>query len=264
MANKRAFSLSVVDSDAFLSLPVSSRLLYFDIAMRSDDDGFCNSPKKIMRITGATEDDLKVLVAKKFIIPFESGVVVIKHWRLHNAIRKDMYKETNYRKEKALLTVDERGIYHSSVTIPLQDRNETVTNSLQECTEPVTQYNIIQSNINKDNICASRFDEFWDKYPRKTDKKKARAAWMRLDPDDELFNTIMSALDTQKKSEQWQTPKLVPHPTTWLNGERWNDILPFPKTGYLQRETVHNPRFGTEYLEATTNGVYNGDTVLYK
>ena len=92
MAERRMFAKTIIDSDAFLDMPVTTRLLYYDLAMRADDDGFINSPKKIMRIVGASQDDLKLLAAKKFIIPFDNGIVVIKHWKIHNYIRKDNNK----------------------------------------------------------------------------------------------------------------------------------------------------------------------------
>lgn len=111
MADKRMFSKQIIDSDAFLDMPATARLLYYDLAMRADDDGFVNSPKKIMRIVGASNDDLSVLTLRKFIIPFDSGVVVIKHWRIHNYIRKDTYHETNYTEEKAMLDVKDNKAY---------------------------------------------------------------------------------------------------------------------------------------------------------
>lgn len=126
MAERRMFAKSIVDSDAFIDMPVTARLLYYDLGMRADDDGFVNSPKKIMRMIGASQDDLSILSAKKFIIPFENGVVVIKHWRIHNYIRKDTYNETNYADEKARLTLDEKNIYHLSVTKPSTDRQRSV------------------------------------------------------------------------------------------------------------------------------------------
>jgi hypothetical protein len=94
MAEKRMFAKTIIDSDAFLEMPQSTQLLYFHLAMRADDDGFVNNIKSIMRNIGCKEDDAKVLIAKRFIIPFESGVVVIKHWRIHNYIQKDRYKQT--------------------------------------------------------------------------------------------------------------------------------------------------------------------------
>lgn len=111
MAERRMFAKTIIDSDAFLDMPLSTQSLYFHLSMRADDEGFINNPKKIQRMIGATEDDLKLLNAKNFIIPFESGVVVIKHWKIHNYIRGDRLVETQYKEEKALLTVKENGAY---------------------------------------------------------------------------------------------------------------------------------------------------------
>ena len=111
MAERRMFAKTIIDSDAFLDMPMSARLLYYDLAMRADDDGFINSPKKIMRFVGASMDDLNILAIRKFIIPFDNGVVVIKHWRIHNYIRKDTYKETTYTYEKSLLEEDRNHAY---------------------------------------------------------------------------------------------------------------------------------------------------------
>lgn len=111
MANKRMFSLSVVDTDQFLEMPLSSRLLYYELGMRADDDGFVANWKKILAFTGLKEDDLKVLVAKKYIIPFDSGVIVIRHWRMNNYLRNDRYKETQYKEELNKLTTDDNLVY---------------------------------------------------------------------------------------------------------------------------------------------------------
>lgn len=111
MAERRMFAKTIIDSDAFLDMPLSTQTLYFHLSMRADDDGFINNPKKIQRMVGCSDDDLKLLCAKNFIIPFESGIVVIKHWRIHNYIRNDRYKPTAYADEKAQLTVKENGAY---------------------------------------------------------------------------------------------------------------------------------------------------------
>ena len=103
MAERRMFAKSIIDSDAFLDMPLSTQALYFHLSMRADDDGFVNNPKKIQRMVGCADDDIKLLIAKNFLIPFESGVVVIKHWKIHNYIQKDRYKETLYQQEKAML-----------------------------------------------------------------------------------------------------------------------------------------------------------------
>lgn len=104
MAKRRMFSQQITDSDSFLEMPLSAQALYFHLGMTADDDGFVNNPKRIQRVIGANEDDLKLLIAKKFIIAFESGVVVIKHWKINNAIRSDRYTPTVYTEEKAMLS----------------------------------------------------------------------------------------------------------------------------------------------------------------
>ena len=105
MAQRRMMSLKVIDTDDFLDMPMSSQFLYFNLAMRADDDGFIANAKRIMRMVGCNDDDLKVLFAKMFVIPFESGVCVIKHWRIHNFIRKDRYTETIHQAEKNKLEI---------------------------------------------------------------------------------------------------------------------------------------------------------------
>ena len=111
MAERRMFAKSIVLSDAFLDMPMSARCLYFTLAMLADDDGFINSPKSIMRQCGSTTDDMNILIAKRFVLTFQSGVVVIKHWRIHNLIQKDRYRETKYLEEKATLMLDENKAY---------------------------------------------------------------------------------------------------------------------------------------------------------
>lgn len=105
------FSQKIIDSDAFLDMPLSTQSLYFHLAMRADDDGFINNPKKIQRMIGASDDDFKVLIAKNFVIPFDSGIVVIKHWRIHNYIQSDRYKPTSYTEERAQLELKENKAY---------------------------------------------------------------------------------------------------------------------------------------------------------
>lgn len=111
MAERRMFAKTIIDSDAFLDMPLSAQCLYFHLCMRADDDGFINNPRKIMRMVNATDDDARILIGKKFLIAFESGVIVIKHWRIHNYIRNDRYKPTVYQEEKALLGQKENGGY---------------------------------------------------------------------------------------------------------------------------------------------------------
>ena len=111
MAERRMFAKTIIDSDAFLDMPLSTQALYFHLAMRADDEGFVNNPKKIQRMVSASEDDLKVLATKRFIIPFESGVVVIRHWKIHNYIQNDRKHDTVCEDEKSLITVKKNGEY---------------------------------------------------------------------------------------------------------------------------------------------------------
>ena len=110
-AKKRMFSLGVLETDAFLDMPLSAQALYFHLNLRADDDGFIGNPKRITQNIGANLDDLKLLVAKRFVIAFEDGVIVIKHWRMHNAIKRDRYTETNFTDDLRLLDIKDNGAY---------------------------------------------------------------------------------------------------------------------------------------------------------
>ena len=148
MAERRMFAKTIIDSDAFLDMPQSTQLLYFHLSMRADDDGFINNPKSIIRNVKCNEDDLRILIAKKFIIPFESGVVVIKHWRIHNYIRNDRYKETKYKEEKASLSYDENNAYTQNL-LPVY---QTDTIGIPLVSRMDTQDRIGKDRIGKDRI----------------------------------------------------------------------------------------------------------------
>ena len=150
MAERRMFAKSIVDSDAFLEMPMSARLLYYDLSMRADDDGFVNSPRKIMKFVGATNDDMNILIARKFVIAFDNGVVVIKHWRIHNYIQSDRYKETNYKEQKALLTLDENKAYKMAMDTPC----------IQNVSSMETQVRLGKDSIGKDNSIGAKRSRF--------------------------------------------------------------------------------------------------------
>jgi len=125
MANRRMFSLDVVDTDIFLDMPTSTQCLYFQLGMRADDDGFVSSPKRITNMVGYNTDDLKLLIAKGFIIQFDSGIIVITHWKVNNYLRADRYRPTLHQTEKELLVDNENGYSVSTVGIPVVDKMET-------------------------------------------------------------------------------------------------------------------------------------------
>lgn len=134
--------MNIMDSDAFLDMPPTSQLLYVHLGMRADDEGFIGNPRRIMKMTGAGEDDMKILLAKKFILLFESGVAVVKHWRIHNTIRMDRFAETTYRNEKKLLKLKENRSYTLS--------GEGV--SLATTRQPNGNQRLSQVKLSKDNI----------------------------------------------------------------------------------------------------------------
>ncbi|WP_024614656.1 hypothetical protein [Clostridium sp. Ade.TY] len=124
MAQRRMFAKTIIDSDAFLDMPLSTQALYFHLSMRADDDGFLNNAKKISRMIGASKNDFDLLLMKNFIIPFENGICVIKHWRIHNYIRNDRYKPTVYQEELNKLVVKDNKAYSFEAKL-IEDNNET-------------------------------------------------------------------------------------------------------------------------------------------
>lgn len=144
MAERRMFAKTIVTSDAFLDMPSSARCLYFMLGMLADDDGFVNNPRSIMRQSGATTDDLNILIAKRFVLTFESGVVVIKHWCIHNTIQKDRYKETKYLEEKSQIALDENKAY----TEVAYDKYPAC---IQDVSKSETQVRLGKDRIVKDN-----------------------------------------------------------------------------------------------------------------
>lgn len=163
MAQRRMFSLKIVDSDAFMDMGQGAQLLYFHLSMRADDEGFIGNPKKIMRMIGSSEDDLKVLLTKRFILSFESGIIVIKHWKIHNYIQNDRFSSTQYLDEKKLLITKENGSYTECIqngyTLETQvrlgkvrigkDRLDTSEQSSQEIAEIINLFKEVNPSYSK-------------------------------------------------------------------------------------------------------------------
>ena len=161
MAEKRMFSKMIIDSDAFLDMPLSTQALYFHISMRADDEGFVNNPKKIQRMIGSSDDDARILIAKNFIIPFESGIVVIRHWRIHNYIRSDRLMETKCTAERAMLDVDDSGAYAFSDGI-VEAQKELVSHLPVTCLSPDSHLSgtcQAMDGIDKNSIDKSRLEQ---------------------------------------------------------------------------------------------------------
>lgn len=189
------FAKTIIDSDAFLDMPLSAQALYFHLSMRADDDGFVNNPKKIQRMIGASDDDYKLLIAKSFVILFDSGVIVIKHWRINNYIQKDRYKGTVYTEEKDLLSVKENGSY----TLCIQDGYKTDTqvsigklsigkNNIGRFTPPTLEEVQAYCDERENGIDAQAFIDFYESKGwmigknKMKDWKSAIRTWERRNP----------------------------------------------------------------------------------
>lgn len=182
MAQKRMFTMKIVDSDAFLDMPATTQCLYFHLNMRADDDGFIGNPKRIMKITGASEDDLRLLIAKRFVLTFEDGVIVIKHWRMHNTLSRDRYAETSYTDEKKMLLLKDNGSYSLTGGNPIDDtrliersgrqtqqrrnKDATKTHSDKGLDKDIDKEKDNKLIVSKDTICQTdvrRVIEEWNK-----------------------------------------------------------------------------------------------------
>lgn len=166
MAEKRMFTKIITESDLFLDMPLSAQCLYFHLNMEADDDGFIDSVKRIKRMIGASDDDLKLLIAKQFLIPFESGVIVIKHWRLHNTLRKDRYKETIHKDEKEQLQENEDRTYER-----LPNGCQTVANWLPNGCQMVA---VDKISIDKNSIDKNRIEENREEKENSTPKTTSK------------------------------------------------------------------------------------------
>lgn len=239
MAQRRMFSRKITESDQFLDMPMSAQSLYFHINMQADDDGFVGNVKTIKRMIGASDDDLKLLIAKQFLIPFETGIVVIRDWKIHNYIQKDRYTETFYQQEKAQLETVENKQYQKTDTECIQNVSSLDTQVRLGKDRLVKERDIQSSSDELDDIPYKEIIDYLNEKTgsqfRNTTKKtqtliKARFA--------EGFN-----LDDFKKVIDTKA-------TEWLNDSKMNMYLR-PKTlfgtnfeSYLNQKLING---GTEY-----------------
>lgn len=166
MADKRMFSQKIVESDAFCSLTLQAQALYFHLNMVADDDGVVDSPNRIIRGLCPDDDDkaykkqqkelkkgLDELIEKRFLIAFPSGVVVIKHWKMQNQVKKDRYKPSNYQEELAKLTTKTNGSY--TETNVRQNGDKMETNVLRS----IDKYSLVECSIEECSIGECRGEE---------------------------------------------------------------------------------------------------------
>lgn len=243
MANKRMFCLDIVNSDAFLDMPLSAQALYFHLGMRADDDGFIGNPKSIQRLAGASQDDLMLLITKRFLITFDNGVIAIKHWRMNNYIQKDRKKDTTYTELLNSLEVKENGSY--------TEKKKMDTFCIQAVSEMDSQNSIDKISIDKDSIeidnsCSSTdeaselFEKLWKEYPNKKGKAQVKLSHKKalIKLGYEKLSKAIQKYDDGVKDKQYL-----------MYGGR------FFTTGYLdyideENEVVENERnSGTGYFE---------------
>ena len=218
--------MKIVDSDAFLDMPHSTQNLYFHLNMRADDDGFINNPKKIQRMIGATDDDLKLLLAKRFILAFESGIIVIKHWRMHNTLRKDRYHPTHYIEEYESLALKENGAYTEHVdqlaTTWQPHGNQVATeNSIDKNSIDKSKNNISSSDL------ADEFERLWSIYPagRKQGKKKALEYYRKARRSGTTFEAVKDGIESYVryiKAERIET-RFIKQASTFFSQQAWQD-----------------------------------------
>lgn len=231
MAQKRMFDKTITNNDSFLEMPDSTQNLYFHLSMEADDDGFVDNWKSIMRMTGKKEDDLKILISKSFILPFESGILVIKHWKLNNYIQKDRYKETIHTSEKALLTTDENNVYRLDTNcIHSIEKNSIEKNSIDNKIYGQNEgqsegQNPLEEKIEVLERWETQFNEFYSLYPKKVKKQEVKKWFQKNKPSNELFSSMMNSLEQFRASKDWQKDggQFIPYPSTWLNQKRWED-----------------------------------------
>lgn len=266
------FSDEIINSDAFLDMPKGSQLLYFHLGIKADYDGFVANPKMVMRTIGASDDEYTVLLLKKFLLAFESGICVVKHWRINNYIRKDLYQETKYKKERSLLFIRPNGTYsfkqegakplpngyftleqlNSNVAVPV-----TCTPAYTERAQPV---HLGKERIGKDSIDKSKdtnttatavvegepvtytldFEKFWLAFPKEGRKAKGTAftSWQKKLKAYERAKCL-PAIEAQVLANHFTNQDgktFIPHASTWLNGKRWDDEI--SGTAPVQPKTI--------------------------
>lgn len=224
MAERRMFTQKIIDSDAFLDMPMSTQALYFHLNMRADDDGFINNPKKILRMIGASEDDLKLLIAKRFLLAFANGVIVVKHWRMHNLIRKDRYHPTQYQDEMQSLAIKKNGSY-------TEHGNQLATTWQPDGNQMATEVRLGKVSIDKNNnisssALADEFESLWSMYPkgRKQGKRKAFESYKKARKEGASFEAVKNGLESYVRyirAEKIET-QYIKQAVTFFNQRAWD------------------------------------------
>ncbi|EFM73194.1 hypothetical protein [Enterococcus faecalis] len=254
------FAKTIIDSDAFLDMPLSTQSLYFHLSMRADDDGFINNPKKIQRMVGCGDDDLKLLMAKRFILVFDSGVIVIKHWKIHNYIRNDRYKPTLYQEEKAELAEKNSKAYTFKTEVIESENHLGIPDDNRMGYQMDTQVRLGKDRLVKDkkknsvepsSTMPELFEKVWKTYPKKTNKKKAREQFLKkfkTEEDLEPFKKGYKDYLAYIKLNDWYHPQEL---FRWIRDDRYNDE-------YDLSQTNKQPAYSKEPLRQEKLPNWNG------
>ena len=228
------FDKTITNSDKFLEMPVSTQNLYFHLSMNADDDGFVDNWKSIIKIASAKEDDLKLLIAKSYVIPFESGVIVIKHWRINNFLRKDRHIDTHYIEEMKQLDIANNNEYilkdWSTNGQPSIDKNRIDKYSIYNTcpNEQLEIVNLDNKKVQNEQVLTKLdllFDRFWTNYPKKIKKKETYKWFKNNKPNEDFVEFLIECVNKQSKTKQWSNKQFIPAPSSWLNGKRWEDEI---------------------------------------
>ncbi|WP_346708919.1 hypothetical protein [Limosilactobacillus oris] len=234
MAQRRMFSKKITDTDVFLEMPATAQNLYFHLNMHADDDGFLGNAKTIQRMIGANEDDLKLLVAKSFLIIFPDGVTVIRDWRVHNYIRSDRHRPTIYSEHKKQLMLDENQRYQLNggfKQVGMTDGRQDVIPNGYTGKDRLGKDSLNTYSASDDALCVQNlqdsFEKIWKGYPNKKGKKEAfnhYKAWRKKsskNTDEYLLKKLKEYLDYCRNNSSWYHPM---NGSTWFNG-RFDDEL---------------------------------------
>ena len=215
MAQRRMFSKQITDSDSFLSMSLSAQALYFHLGMQADDDGF-TPVVRISKMLGTSQDDVAQLFVRKFLLQVDTGVIVIRDWRVNNEIRRDRYSETMFTEQKSMLVLNEKNQYDiAGKPLVLPDDNQMAT-----------QVRLGKVRLGKEKYMSAKadaFDAFWEAYPKKELKKKAVDIWKRKNYSQHI-EEILAFIEKAKQTDRW-AKGYIKQPTTFLNNESWNDDL---------------------------------------
>lgn len=229
MAQKRMFDKAITNSDTFLELTDACQNLYFHLSMNADDDGFVDNWKSILRMTNHKPSDMQELAKASFIIPFESGVIVIRHWRMNNYLRVDRYKETTHKFEKSLLKLGENEEYlldNEVFGIPMVNPDK----------------NSIEENSIDNNIYSVEFEELWKLYPKKIGKQDALKHYTNARKKGTTFEEVKEGLNKYLQyceKTKWYSPK---DGSTWFHKKSWNDVYEEEQKQQKETDEEYNAR----------------------